>query len=403
MTTSVTASHQHKISDGREFAGRTLSVALVISNLEYGGAERQTVELANRLHKYGCVVHLISLSPYVPLADSLDRSVATLHIVERRSKFDTSVLFRLRRLLRDIEADVVHGFLFDAEIFSRLAGKLAGTAVIVGSERNSETLPPLKKRIPYRLTAPLIDLCVANSDAGARDNARIYGQPQGRYRVIRNGVDVERFRPGSGHDIRAELGLEPGAFVIAIFGSFKPQKNHGMFIDAADEFLRSGRTASFLFVGDVLQDNRRGSKGYAESIMDKVRTAGIESQCVFTGNRLDVERVYRACDVVALTSLHEGTPNVALEALASGVPVIATDVSDNAKIVDNGDNGYLVQLNDASALATQLALLFDDREQRERMANAARESAVRKFSLERLAEETASCYREIVDSKRASV
>lgn len=387
----------HSDSDDR------LTVALVISNLEYGGAERQTVELANRLHAFDCTTHLISLSHYIPLADNLNRDVAKLHIVERRSKFDISVMFRLARLLRRIQADVVHGFLFDAEIFSRLAGKLAGTTAIVGSERNSETIPPLKKKIPYQLTSSLVDICIANSDAGARDNARIYRRSLANYRIIRNGVDIERFQPGDATDIRSEFGLAANDFVVAIFGSFKPQKNHGMFVDAARLFIESGRQAKFLFVGDVLQEDRRGSGDYSRSIMKKVKNADIEQHCIFTGNRLDVEKIYRACDIVSLTSLHEGTPNVALEALASGVPVIATDVSDNRRILGEGESSFIVALNDDQELARRLAELYDNRDLLETMSISARDRAIREFSLERLADETATCYREIVQVKRDSV
>jgi hypothetical protein len=110
---------------------------IVISNLEYGGAQRQVVEMANNVDPRRIELHLGSLSDYVPLASDLaDRS--RLHVIEKRFKFDLSVVARLARLLRSVDAHVVHGYLFDAEIATRLAGRLAGTPLVVGSERNTD-------------------------------------------------------------------------------------------------------------------------------------------------------------------------------------------------------------------------------------------------------------------------
>jgi glycosyltransferase involved in cell wall biosynthesis len=120
---------------------------------------------------------------------------------------------------------------------------------------------------------------------------------------------------------------------------------------------------------------------------------------VFAGNQKNVERYYNACDVTALPSLFEGTPNVALESMACGVPVVATNVSDNAYIVPDGRAGFVVASNDAKSMADRLVRLAQDRELRARMSREARAWVMKEFSCARLAEKTLAVYREAVAMK----
>jgi glycosyltransferase involved in cell wall biosynthesis len=382
---------------------------LVISNLEYGGAQRQVVDLANSVDPAATRIHICSLSPYVPLADRLTSATQRLHIITKRFKYDTTVPFRLAALLRRLEADVVHGYLFDAEIAARVAGLLARTPLVVGSERNTNYRLKRVQLAAYRATRRLVHLVVANSRAGAEFNSRVLGQPSSMYRVVHNGVDTERFRPADAEGIRSELGLggaEPmvGAEpIVGMFGSFKEQKNHPLFFEAASRVLKDVPGARFLLVGDQLYCGMHGSDAYKVRVMQLVDSLGIRDRCLFVGNRADVERLYPACDVTVLPSLFEGTPNVALESMACGVPVIATDVADNAAIIPDGLAGYIVQLGDSAGLAERIVRLLSDGARRASMSLAARDWVQREFSTTRLAEKTDAVYRAALDAKRTVI
>ena len=209
-----------------------------------GGAQRQVVDLANNVDPASTDVHVCSLSPYVPLADRLTAAAERLHIVTKRFKYDTTVPFRLAALLRRLHADVVHGYLFDAEVACRVAGRLAGTPLVVGSERNTNYRLKRVQLAAYRLTRSCVDLVVANSQAGAEFNSRVLDQPPAIYRVVHNGVDTDRFQPGDASAIRAELGIDTPGPVVGMFGSFKEQKNHPLFFEAASQVLHdSSRSA----------------------------------------------------------------------------------------------------------------------------------------------------------------
>lgn len=368
-------------------------VVLVISNLEYGGAQRQVIELVNHMDRNRFDMHICSLSEYVPLASGLTESERRLHIIPKRHKFDISTVYRLQGLLRQLRADVVHGYLFNAQIASRLAGRLAGTPLVVGSERNTDYTLMRRHLVTFRLTRSCVDVVIANSNAGAMFNQQLLGLAPSQYHVVHNGVNTDRFRPMDASALRRELGLRDNEPVVGMFASYKPQKNHPLFFAAARRVLRDVPNARFMAVGDALHGGLRDTDTYKCSIVEMVDALGIRDRCLFVENRPDPERLYPVCDVTVLPSFHEGTPNVLLESMAAGVPVVATDVSDNRYVVPEGRAGYVVPLGDEEALADRLRRLLTDASLRRRMGCDARRWVEEEFSSRRLADKTAQVYR----------
>ncbi len=375
-------------------APRRIRVLLVISNLEYGGAQRQIVELANNFDPARVEVHVCSMSSYIPLAKELQLPEGRLHVIEKRSRFDLRVVPQLARLLRRLEIDVVHGYLFDAEVAVRLAGRLARTALVVGSERNTDYTLKRVQHVAYRLTKGQVDLIIANSNAGAAFHSGMLGHARSMYRVIHNGVDTSKFAPREREAARLRLGLRPDDAVVGMFASFKRQKNHPLLFAAAQALLPRVPTLRLLLVGDQLHGGMHGSSDYKQRMETMLDELGLRDRCVLLGNRDDVELIYPACDVTALPSLFEGTPNVALESLASGVPVVATDVADNALVVPDGQAGFIVPLGDAALMAGRLEQVLRDADCAARMRHFTRDWVTREFSTARLAEKTEAVYRE---------
>jgi glycosyltransferase involved in cell wall biosynthesis len=301
---------------------------------------------------------------------------------------------KLAALLRRLRVDVVHAYLFDAEIAVRLAGRLAGTPLVAGSERNANYSLKRIQRLAYALTRRSVDLIVANSSAGADFHRRTIGHDASAYRVIRNAVDTDRFVPRSRLEARRRLSLADDEPIVGMFASFKRQKNHPLLLAAAPSLLAQVPRLRLLLVGDELYAGMHGSSEYKTRVTAMIDDLGLRDRCITLGNRDDVELLYPACDVTVLPSLFEGTPNVALESMACGVPVVCTDVSDNAIVVPDGKVGFVVPLGDSEALAERLARLLTDSRLREAMGRAAREWTVSEFSPTRLAENTVAAYRE---------
>jgi glycosyltransferase involved in cell wall biosynthesis len=370
-------------------------VLIVISNLGFGGAERQVVEFTNNADPRELDLQLCSLSTDVPLAAQL-RDPARLHILPKRGKYDLGVVLRLARLLREQRIDVVHGYLFDAEIAAALAGRLAGIKAIVGSERSSMYSLSRVQRLAYRLARGCFDRIIANSSAGAQFNRRELGHALEKYRIVRNGVDVQRFRPMDRSAVRTTLGIGIQEKVVGMFATFKWQKNHALLLRAAQLALPQCPELRLLFVGDTLAGNWDGSSDYAHSVQMLADELGLRAMCTFLGNRTDLPELYSACDVTVLPSLLEGTPNAVLESMACGCPVIATDVGDNAIVAPHRRVGIIVPLGDPPALAAAMLEVLKDPVWRAQLACSARQWAESEFSLNALTAGMLRVYRELL-------
>lgn len=378
-----------------------INLMLVISNLTYGGAERQVVELANQLDKSRFNVHICILSTHAPLAEGLSGDVV-LHKIPKHTKFDIGVVFKLASLMRKLSINVVHGFLYDAEIATRLAGKLAGVDVVVGSERNSSHDYGTLKLKVYRLTSRLMSVCVANSETGKRYNMSMCGLNDARYRVVYNGVDTERFQPRSKTEARTKLDLPNDRFVMGMVGSFKRQKNHPYLIETLARLKTTRSDFCMVIVGTTIFEGDDDSADYFAALNDLIVEHELTQHVRLIGARSDVETVYNACDITLLPSLFEGTPNVALESLSSGVPVIATDVSDNSIVIPDQQVGFIVPLAEPDIFAERIHTLLGSDAMREHYSTSARNLIESRFSVPTMVDNMAAIYTELQAAEEAS-
>ena len=375
------------------------AVMLLISSLEHGGAERQVVELVRHLDRQRFAPFVCSLSRINPLAEFLPDPDRDLVVVEKRWKFDFTTIRRVAALMRQRHVRLVHAFLFDAEMVARLAAPRAGRPVVIASERNTDYRRPLLHEIGQRLTLGRFDLMIANSEAGKRFNIRTLGIEPRRIRVVHNGVDTQRFSPGPAEPLRRELGIAPDVPVVGMIAMFKRQKRHGDFFRMARRLLDTLGECRFVLAGEPLRDNQQGAADYHSEVRRLADELDVTRFCHFLGNRQDMPEVYRACDVVVLPSEREGTPNVLLEAMACGVPVVATDIADNAQIVPDGRGGWIVPLGDVATLSDRVATLLRDAALRRRFGQQARAWVCENYSVEQMVRKTAAIYQELLDRR----
>ena len=378
-----------------------ICVVLVVDDLGYGGAERQVIELANNLDRSFFDVHVCSLSEHLPLGDQLNILKNNLHVVARKFRFDFTVVPRLARLLKKLKADIVHGYLFSAEIASRLAGSIAGTCIVIGSERNANRVQMKKSDIlTYKMTQRFIDIIIANSNAGAESHRNIFNFPASNYRIVHNGVDVERFKPLDGTLMRDEFAIPNKCLVIGCFANFKKQKNHAMLFRAFRLVLDSLPDTRLLLIGERPADSRGKLDNYKNRLDHLINDLGIRNRCIFLGHQSNTEKIYPICNVTALSSFHEGIPNVLLESMACGVPAVATDVCDNKYIINNGENGFLIDIDDERTMAERMKMLLIDILLRQEMGIKARKWMIKEFSTKRLAEKIEAIYMELLNKKQ---
>ena len=307
-----------------------MRILIVISGLGYGGAERQVVLLARELVRRGHAVLIYTLNDHVPRRAELEGTRVELVVDQKRRRLDPQVLRRLRRAIVDWRADVVHGFLFDGNVYARLAGWGLDVAVL-DAERNDNYALNRLQRLGYRLTAGLSDAVVANSHAGAAFARQLHGIDESRVHVVWNGIDLAEVDARLAASARPAPALwpEPPARLVCIVGAIKPQKDHLLALQVCAELLARDRGWRFLFIGDSLE----GGGAHKRQVLAERERLGLTKATLFTGVRQDVLELMASCDVLLMTSRFEGFPNVVLEAMACGTPVATTDYSDVRRIL----------------------------------------------------------------------
>lgn len=295
-----------------EDAPRRLTMA--ITELDIGGAEKAFVQVATGLSQCGWDVQIISLRDRGPLAQPLLDAGLTVHALNCRSLLDWSCVVALRRRLREWHTDVLLTFLHQANLVGRIAGRWAHVPVIVSGIRVADMRQLVA--IPERLTRGWVDHYVAVSHAVAADHARLCRVPLERISVIHNGVDVREIEATPAAS-RSALQWSDHEQIILSVGRLTAQKSPEDLLRAFVELpaeLRDG--ARLVYVGDG---------PLRAELQQRATELGVADRVSLSGWRGDVISLMKAADVLVLPSRWEGLPNVVLEAMAAGLPVLAAD------------------------------------------------------------------------------
>jgi glycosyltransferase involved in cell wall biosynthesis len=335
-----------------------MRVLFVISGLGLGGAERQVVLLSKELVRLGHAVSVYTLTDAVPRLDELAGHDIDVVVDRKRRKLDFGVLRRLRRHIRAWRPTIVHGFLYDGDIYSRLAVWGAG-APAINSERSDAYDLTRLQRLGYRLTAALCDGVVANSHAGAAFARRVHGMDASRVHVVWNGIDVQevdarRARPNPS---ASEILPAPGSKRLCMVAAIKPEKDHVLALRAVRRLVDADPSWRMVCIGDRLTD---ATPGYKSEVLLEQQRLRLEPFVRFVGHRRDVPEIIAACDVLLVTSVREGFPNVVLEAMACGTTVVSTDYSDVRRILP--DPRQVVASRSDAEIAHAIASCYVDRD-----------------------------------------
>jgi len=335
-----------------------MRVLFIISDLDLGGAQKQVVEISRELVRHGHGAAIFTLNDVVPRARDLEGSGVELVVEQKRSKLDRRVLAKLRQYIRDWKPDIIHGFLFDGDVYGRIAA--IGTGVpVLNSERSSNYTISMTQRIAHLATRPFVDGVVANSHEGSAFAQRLYGYDPDHMHVVWNGMRVEDFerQAVTDRDYRKEFFGDAPCKVACFIGAIKPAKDYHLAVEVAAALVKKAPQWRVLFLGDSLAAPRAAgyktgvhsdTSAYKEEVMAHYRRLGIADRAIFAGARKDLPAIVKQCDVLYVTSAWEGFPNSVLEAMVLGVPVVSTDYSDIRRILPAGQ---VVAKRDAALIA----------------------------------------------------
>ena len=388
-----------EIANRRSAPAQPVRIALVVHTFEIGGIERHVARLASRLDR----------QRFQPLVICLDRNGAAAKWIEmddvpiielnKRAGNDPQVVFRLARTLRETGAQIVHSHNWGTLLETALARRWAGTLAHVHAERGT-VLGDVKPRgFRARLRALAMgwalrraSAVVSNARSVAERAAAHSGYPLERIRVIPNGLDAPaETAPQDARELRRRLGIPEEVLVAGSVGRLAPVKNFASAIEALSRPEGSANPVHLLLVGDGPERKK---------LEELAKTPAVAGRLHFAGWQEDVGPLLAAMDIYLNCSVSEGMSQSLVEAMSLGLPIVATDVGDNAVLVGGDDAcGLVVARLDDAALAAGLARLAASVDLRRELG---RNSLVR-FSERYRTDRMISCYESLYDELCLSV
>lgn len=358
-----------------------------------GGAETVFLQLVRGLNErgWGCVPAVTGAGW---LQEQLTRAGFEAAVLPTNGAFDFRFLTALRSLIRASGAGLVHAHLPGANLYATMAGLLTGCPVVATFHGQVDTagtrrrLAGLKGGIINRASA-----VVAVSESLKRHLCQEGWLAAERVHVIHNGVNLAAFRPRINGLSREALGFGPEDLLVGMVGNIRRGKGHEELIRSAAIVRRRFPRAHFLIAGHA----KEGGLERLGRLRDEL---GLAETVRFLGFQEDVAGFLAALDVFALASTAEGFSIATVEAMAMGLPVVATKSGGPEEIITPGRDGLLVEAGSAEALAAGIMELLADRGKARRLGEAAARTARERFSLEAMLDGYEAVYAACLDSRR---
>lgn len=373
---------------------KKIRILHVLNYLGFAGMETGVIKLANRLPKENFETIICVLGDSAPgIRGVIDPSVRVVEL-NKSEGFDPKVAWRLARLTRSADVDIVHSHNWGTYVYAALAKMLGAQGQFVHGEHGRDAADlhiSIRQRVFLRATRFLVKRYTSVARHLSDELSSAWRVPTRQFAVLPNGVDLERFAlPESPEEIRCSLAIPVGATVIGAVGNIRPIKGFPTIFEAAAQLAT--RYPNLVVV-------MCGGSAAGRTVPDSEQSA-CAAQCapakiVFLHSRLDVERVLRTFDIFVNSSYLEGMSNSILEAMASDCPVVASDIPGNREILQDGGMGNLFPPGDARALADRIAELLDDPQRRMALIRRQREWVTQVFSAKASVDRYVQFYREI--------
>ena len=365
-------------------------VVHLIYRLDFGGLETLLVERINRMPAARYRHAIVCLTGYTGFASKISKAGVELVALDKQPGLSLSTHAALWKTLRRLKPAILHTYNLSAIEYAP-AALLAGVPIRVNGLHGRDAGDPQgrnrKHNLLRRLMLPFYDCCYANSAEMVAWNRSVIGVPAAKSRLLSNGIDTDKFHPdgerlsqpspfGVGTGTGPGTGTGTGTIVIGSVGRIQDVKDHATLVRAfallRERLPRLRAELRLVIVGDG---------PLLPQLRAQVEQAGL-SDCVWLpGARTDVAAILRSMHIFVLSSLAEGTPGSALEAMASALPVVGTRVGGIPEVIDDGVTGSLVPPSDAGALADALAVYAQDAQKSAAHGRAGRERVLRHYNM----------------------
>lgn len=364
-----------------------------VDGLSRGGLENGLVNLIERLDPERFEHVVCAIRHLGPNADRLPHDRVRVMCLDKKSTDSAFQVGTLVRAIREAQPDIVHGRNWGA-VEAVMAGRWTGCRAVVHSEHGLEAdanaKEPWRRRVLRRVAFELAHRVLSVSYQLRDLHAWRTGFAAQRISVIHNGVDGRRFRPDAEARIHArqELGLSPDDFCIGSVGNLLPVKDHMTLLEAFDRIARTAQNCRLVLFGEGSERPRLEAFVNAHPEWRK--------RVSFLGSSNRVPEMLNALDVYVLPSINEGISNSLLEAMANGLPVVATATGGNPEVIVDGESGLLVPVGDAQWLARILLELRVKKDLRVQLGQRALRRVSENFSIDSMVRNYAEMYESLV-------
>jgi len=376
-----------------------MKVTYIITDLETGGAENMLANVVTEHIKMGVKGSVISLQTTGYLGEQLDSiGVPVRSLAMRKGRFDLPALLRLTEWLIQNPPDLVQTWMYHADLIGGVAAQRAGRIPVVWSIRHAAPdmkMLGTKTRLVVSLNAilsrhiPRAIVCCAKTTLQSHARA---GFVQDKLLFIPNGIDTDKFSPNnkSREVFRKELGIANETPLVGLCGRFNIAKDHHTFIQAAAKLHQKIPDIHFLLCGKNVSQENKILAGWVDD-------ANIRQVCHLLGERMDMPVVLNELDLLVLSSRAEAFPSIIGEAMATGIPCVATEVGDSPSII--GDTGIVVPPSNPDAISTACEKLLNlTASERASLGEKARKRIEDNFSLKVCAKAYLDLYEKILST-----
>ena len=338
-----------------------MDLVLLTTTLDRGGAETQLVRIAATLQRRGWKVGIITMLPSSTVPETIrEEAIPWVECSGPRSRMLWQTPWQIIRQLLRWRPTILATFNYPADACGRVCGRIALVPTIVSAVGTTRIKNALRRQF-YHWTEPLIAMTVANSNAAATAMTRQGILHAEKTRVIPNGMLLDQFpHQAARAEVRAALGVGDRDFLWLAVGNLRPAKDYPTLLEAAAwcSAARPGFRLKIVGGGAGADLKIAEDAPYADGLRKRAQALGLDGTVEFLGSRGDVPRLLKAADAFVLSSAWEGLPNTLMEAMASGLPAVATDVGDVRELVEEGGSGFVVPPGDPQALATRMLAMM---------------------------------------------
>jgi sugar transferase (PEP-CTERM/EpsH1 system associated) len=370
-----------------------IRVMHILYSFDMGGLENNIANLINSMDHKRFSHSICIFSDKTAAFQKVKTEDVKIFIVRRRFANDPTLVFRLARLLKKERPDIACTYNWGG-IEGIPASRMGGIKTIIHSEHGFDAeeiyRQKLRRIFIRRLLLEKCDKIIAVSRFIRRWLAETVKISKEKIAYMPNGCDLKIFYPGKDTEKRRSLGVEERDIVIGSVGSLKEMKGFDELVTAFAKIAKERDSLKLLLIGDGPQKD--GLKRLAENL-------GVAKKTIFTGEIIETAFLYRAMDIFVLPSLAENFPIALLEAMATGLPIVATDVGDVRYMLDEENGGVIVKVKDAPAISRGVEYLLDDRTEAIRRSGFARKRVEELFSLDRMAAAYGSLYLKAIEQR----